>query len=68
MEQRLLRPKEVEEAYKLDAGTLANWRLEGRGPAYVKYGRKVLYPVKALDDWCRLHLVRTIDHPRVLDD
>ena len=44
MERRLLKPKEVEKVYNIDAGTLANWRCQGRGPVYVKYGRKVLYP------------------------
>lgn len=27
------------------AGTLANWRVQGRGPRYVKHGRRVLYAV-----------------------
>ena len=48
MERRLLKPKEVEKVYNIDAGTLANWRCQGRGPVYVKYGRKVLYPIRAL--------------------
>ena len=63
MERRLLKPKEVEKIYNIDAGTLANWRCQGRGPAYVKYGRKVLYPIRALEVWCESHQVQTIDHP-----
>ena len=68
MEQRLLKPKEVEKFYNLDAGTLANWRCQGRGPVYVKYGRKVLYPIRALEVWCESHQVQTIDHPSFPDD
>ena len=63
MERRLLKPKEVEKVYNIDAGTLANWRCQGRGPVYVKYGRKVLYPIRALEVWCQSHQVQTIDHP-----
>lgn len=35
------------------AGTLANWRCDGRteGPAYVKVGAKVVYRVADLDAW-----------------
>lgn len=32
-------------------GTLANWRVQGKGPAFVKLGSKVLYPVEELDQW-----------------
>ena len=33
------------------AGTLANWRTEkqGRGPAYIKVGRSILYPIDAVE-------------------
>lgn len=29
--------------------TLDNWRTQGRGPRYVKFGARVLYPVAELD-------------------
>lgn len=32
-------------------GTLANWRVQGKGPAFVKLGSKVLYPIDELDKW-----------------
>lgn len=35
------------------AGTLANWRAQGRGPRYVKHGRRVLYPVAAIEVYKR---------------
>ena len=31
--------------------TLAHWRSEGRGPAYVKFGRRVLYRGSVLNAW-----------------
>lgn len=33
--------EEVEQAYGIAAKTLANWRSQGRGPAYHKLGGKV---------------------------
>jgi hypothetical protein len=68
MERRLLKTNEVEKVYNINAGTLANWRYQGREPVYVKYGRKVLYPIRALEDWCQCHQVQTIDYPSFPDD
>lgn len=31
--------------------TLAQWRSEGKGPAYIKSGSRVLYSGKDLIDW-----------------
>ena len=60
-EPRYLKPKEVEKVYRIKAGTLANWRNQGRGPSYVKYGRKVLYPVAEMEKFCQQHRIRTVD-------
>lgn len=30
-------------------GTLANWRVQGKGPSFVKVGKAVLYPVSAVE-------------------
>ena len=37
--------------------TLANWRNAGRGPEYVKIERKVLYPLRAVEEYeqARIH-------------
>ena len=35
----------------LQASTLRFWRWQGRGPAYVKVGRKVLYSRNAIEQW-----------------
>lgn len=29
-------------------GTLSNWRSQGRGPSFVKFGRSVRYPLAAV--------------------
>ena len=31
--------------------TLAHWRSEGRGPAFIKLGQRVAYSGKALNEW-----------------
>jgi len=35
----------------VSTGTLANWRTQKRGPAYVKIGSRVLYPLDKLEEW-----------------
>lgn len=43
--------------------TLAHWRSEGSGPAFIKLGMRVAYSGAALNEWLR---VRTI-HPTQRD-
>jgi hypothetical protein len=38
-------------------GTLRNWRSQGRGPKYVRLGRRVLYRLKDLDAYTEACLV-----------
>lgn len=38
-------------------GTLANWRVKGKGPRWVKHGRNVLYPVAAIEAYKRENFV-----------
>ena len=59
LKKKALTPRQVEEAYSLDAGTLANWRSKGLGPEYVKVGGKVLYMVNKLEAWLRQGRVQT---------
>ena len=35
--------------------TLERWRLEGRGPRFVRVGRRVMYEPSALADFIRRH-------------
>lgn len=34
-------------------GTLAMWRVQGRGPRYVRLGRAIRYRVRDLDDYLK---------------
>lgn len=50
---QFLTPDELVARYKgkISVKTLANWRTKGGGPAYVKIGGKVMYPVVAVQLW-----------------
>ncbi|RUW53704.1 DNA-binding protein [Mesorhizobium sp. M1A.F.Ca.ET.072.01.1.1] len=50
---KFLTAEEVAERYRgsISLGTLRNWRAKRIGPAYVKLGKAVLYPVEELEAW-----------------
>lgn len=47
--KRNLTPEETAQRLRITVGTLANWRVRGVGPKFIKVGRKVLYPSAKLD-------------------
>lgn len=57
LEDRLLWPEQVAEMLGLPTGTLANWRYQGRGPAFVKVGRHVRYRRSDVLGWIEQHVV-----------
>jgi Helix-turn-helix domain len=54
---KFLTAEEVSARYRGEVGTLRNWRAMRIGPAYVKIGKAVLYPVDELDAWDKENLV-----------
>ncbi|OJX72803.1 helix-turn-helix domain-containing protein [Leifsonia sp. 71-9] len=44
-----LTPQEVSDRIKFSVGTLANWRTQGKGPDYVRQGRRIRYPEEAIE-------------------
>ncbi|NLS28290.1 hypothetical protein S2M10_33000 [Sphingomonas sp. S2M10] len=58
-EGKFLTPEEVAERYRdaVSVGTLRNWRLKRYGPAFLKIGRTILYPVEELDAWDKRNTV-----------
>jgi excisionase family DNA binding protein len=46
-------PDQVAERYQVSEATLKEWRYKGTGPEYVRLGRHVRYPAKALEQWER---------------
>jgi hypothetical protein len=58
-EIEFLTPPEVAKRYRneITVGTLRNWRALRIGPQYLKIGKKILYPLRALEAWDRENLV-----------
>jgi predicted DNA-binding transcriptional regulator AlpA len=60
----LLRTEEAAEQLGVDPETLVQWRYLGKGPDYIKVGRKyVRYRQSAIDAWIDLHTVQVQDTP-----
>jgi hypothetical protein len=58
-DNKFLTAQEVSERYRgeITGGTLRNWRAMRIGPAFVKIGKAVLYPVDELDAWDKQNMV-----------
>ena len=52
----LLTPAEVSRYLGVPAGTLANWRYQERGPAFLRVGRHVRYRSEDIDSWVQSQL------------
>ncbi|MER8808109.1 helix-turn-helix transcriptional regulator [Mesorhizobium australicum] len=52
-DKKFLTVEEVSERYRgsVSIGTLRNWRAMRLGPAYIKIGKAVLYPIEELVVW-----------------
>ena len=46
---------ELAARWDVSAGSLANWRSEGKGPSFTKIGSRVLYPVQAIERFEHAH-------------
>ena len=55
----LLSAKDAARALGLAEGTLAKLRLTGKGPLFVKLGRRVAYRTEDLDRWIEANLRRS---------
>lgn len=40
---------ETADRLRLVKGTLANWRVQGKGPRFLKMGKRVLYPLLEIE-------------------
>lgn len=50
---KCLTPREltVRWNHSITTGTLANWRCQKKGPPFVRFGSRVLYPMEKLELW-----------------
>ena len=62
MKRRLLTSKEVAEILRTSPGHLANMRMRGEGPVFLRCSRrKILYDSGELEAWLDSHKIKT-DH------
>jgi predicted DNA-binding transcriptional regulator AlpA len=47
----LLDTEQTADYLRVQQQTLANWRVEGRGPKFVRVGRLIRYRLSAIDSW-----------------
>jgi excisionase family DNA binding protein len=64
--QKALNTSEAAAYLGLSRGTLEVWRSLGKGPRYRKFGRRVLYELKDLDDYSASRIVETRDTAEIL--
>jgi hypothetical protein len=58
--------REAAEYVRLAMGTLNQMRCTGRGPQFIKLGRKILYDTRDLDVWIDAHKQHsTADRPEM---
>lgn len=48
---KLLTEKQLVEQLPISVQALRNWRLNGKGPAFIKLGRSVAYDEQVVKDW-----------------
>ncbi|PYX70389.1 MAG: hypothetical protein DMG72_18870 [Acidobacteria bacterium] len=56
MRESLLSPEELAHNLGLSPATLADWRSQGKGPAYLKAGRRVWYPKDHVERWMQAQI------------
>lgn len=59
--KKALTPKDCENIYGLNVGTLCNMRFHRVGPRYYKLGKKVLYKVEDIERYLSENVVLTRD-------
>lgn len=46
---KLLTSRQIAKRWKMHPGSIANMRAQGKGPRFIKFGRKVLYRLSTID-------------------
>lgn len=57
--KKLLAPKDIEREFGIHQKTLAYWRMEGVGPAYTTFGRRVFYERAVLEEYIESGRIQT---------
>jgi predicted DNA-binding transcriptional regulator AlpA len=54
-----LTTEELATRLRMHRNSVSNWRVEGKGPRFIKIGKLVLYPLTEIEAWEASHLVRS---------
>jgi predicted DNA-binding transcriptional regulator AlpA len=54
-----LRDHEAAEFLSVSTATLRAWRAQNRGPSFSRLGRRIVYPLSALERFVRDNLIET---------
>jgi len=60
--KKMLSPKDVEREYGINKKMLQAWRMEGVGPAYVAFGRRILYERQVMEEFIISGRIKTDTH------
>jgi hypothetical protein len=55
---KFLREGELADRWRVDVKTLQRWRYQSKGPDYVKFAGRVVYPVDVIEAYEAQHLVQ----------
>ena len=58
-DKKLLTPRDIEKEFGLHPKMLAYWRLEGIGPTYITFGRRVFYERPVFEDFVQSGRIQT---------
>ncbi|MBM4314449.1 MAG: helix-turn-helix domain-containing protein [Deltaproteobacteria bacterium] len=61
MDRRYLSTREAAEVLRTTPGNLANMRMRGEGPAFIKQKRKCLYDIRDIENWLDHRRIRSAD-------
>ncbi|MBM9467169.1 helix-turn-helix transcriptional regulator [Nakamurella leprariae] len=59
----ILDTREAEAEYRIKDATWRTWRSQGKGPAFIRAGGRVLYRREDIERWLDDNKVGTIDQP-----
>lgn len=57
--KRLLTPKDIEKEFGIHRKMLGYWRMEGIGPAYITFGRRIFYDRTEFEEFVSSGKIKT---------
>ena len=59
LNKKLLTPKDIEKEFGIHRKMLAYWRMEGIGPTYITFGRRIFYDRTEFEDFVASVKIKT---------